>query len=369
MDKDPKTYRITAHDLLFFGTGRPFSMEDESWTLGIFPPYPATLYGFLRTIYFENKMDDLQYANDTNNPSKDPTKDLKILDYHLELESKEGIQHLYPLPNCFLKAKKEEVNLKSETKPEKLTLEPVESIISNYPFSHILKSSEGKKEGYGSLCFVSQEDLQNFLNGGEISKIIDLSKLMESEDRISISKNKQTGLAADGKLFRVQFADTTFKETEILKKIHFNITISGLQSLPEKHGRRLGGEGKIAFLEKLCNSENKNKSEFTQNTNPNVIYLQTPCIIDSVEALDKKLKPFGYKVSCISNNGFDDIGGWDMKENMPKSMEAALPAGSLIFIKKNESWKEDESIKKLKTLGNETKQGFGKILLGTYKKP
>lgn len=360
------TYRITAHDLLFFGTGRPFSMEDESWTLGIFPPYPATLYGFLRTIYFENKMDDLQYANDTNNPSKDPTKDLKILDYHLELESKEGTQYLYPLPNCFLKNKKKEENAESETKPEKLELEPTTDIISNYPFTHILKSSKGKKEGYGPLCFIKENDLQNFLNGKDISEVVDLSKLMKSEDRISISKNRYTGLAEDGKLFRVQFADTTFDIKGVLNKIHFNITISGLQ-LPEiSHGRRLGGEGKIAFLEKLDKSKNNVIIDFITNENPTVIYIQTSCIVNSIDDINAELNESGYEVSCISNNDFDDIGGWDIQKKMPKKMEPALPAGSLVFIEKNGSWKDDETIKKLKTLGNETKRGFGKILLGTY---
>lgn len=356
------TYRISAHDLLFFGTGRPFTMEDESWTLGIFPPYPATLYGFLRTIYFENNMDELSKATKEN----DPTKNLKILDYHLELESDGKSTPLYSLPNCFLKTKKEEENSKSEPKPEKLDLEPTKNIISNYPFTHVLKSSKGKKEGYGPLCFVSKEDLQKFLNGEEISTVIDLSELMESEDRISISKNRYTGLAEDGKLFRVQFAHTTFKENEILKKIHFNITISGLQLPDKSHGRRLGGEGKIAFLEKIDKSENNVNIDFIANENPTVIYIQTPCIVNSIDDINVELNESGYEVSCISNNGFDDIGGWDIQKKVPKKMEAALPAGSLVFIEKNESWKDDESIKKLKTLGNETKQGFGKILLGTY---
>src|SRR5690606_25487624 len=133
-----------------------------------------------------------------------------------------------------------------------LKLEKVNGLLSKYPFDYFLKqTTAGKKEGYGPLSFITREELNKFLKGKKISTVIELEKLMVFDNRIHISKDPHSGTAEDGKLQRVSYADTTFYEDKIrkdtLKKIHFNITITGLK-IPETHGRRLGGEGKIAFL-------------------------------------------------------------------------------------------------------------------------
>ncbi|MCM8808372.1 MAG: hypothetical protein NC926_10645, partial [Candidatus Omnitrophica bacterium] len=41
--------KISPNDTLFFRSGRPFAMGFETWTDTIFPPYPSTIYGALRT--------------------------------------------------------------------------------------------------------------------------------------------------------------------------------------------------------------------------------------------------------------------------------------------------------------------------------
>lgn len=44
---------MEAFDTLFFRDGKPFSMGDDVWANGVFPPYPSTLYGALRASYFK----------------------------------------------------------------------------------------------------------------------------------------------------------------------------------------------------------------------------------------------------------------------------------------------------------------------------
>ena len=41
--------QIEPIDTLFFRDGKPFSMGDQSTAFGIFPPYPSTVFGAIRT--------------------------------------------------------------------------------------------------------------------------------------------------------------------------------------------------------------------------------------------------------------------------------------------------------------------------------
>ena len=41
--------KITPFDTLFFRTGRPFSGGVDTWVDAVFPPFPSTLYGAIRS--------------------------------------------------------------------------------------------------------------------------------------------------------------------------------------------------------------------------------------------------------------------------------------------------------------------------------
>lgn len=358
MNANNTTYRISAHDLLFFGTGRPFTMEDESWTEGIFPPYPTTLYGFLRAVFFENNMETLVQANKDN----DPTQELQVLDYHLELEKDGQYIPLYPLPHCFLK----------ET--EKLVLS--EDIpVSDYPFPYILKRTTTKQglkpSEYDSLSYITKEQLNSFLNGDPIAKndvwdtpVITLDTLLQSDHRIGIAKDTETGRTQDGKLYRINFTNNTFTYHDTVCKLHFKMTVTGL-SLPKKHGRRLGGEGKIAFLEAITPAESPavGQKEIPEAA-VMILYAQTALITPTLEQLQEELTRHGYTLICIANNSVKEIGGWDIQKRLPKPIKKAFPPGSLLFVKKN----TDTPIHthQIHTLGEMTKEGFGKVITGIY---
>ena len=44
-------------DTLFFRDGKPFNKGEENWADAIFPPFPATIYGALRTAYFNEHIE------------------------------------------------------------------------------------------------------------------------------------------------------------------------------------------------------------------------------------------------------------------------------------------------------------------------
>lgn len=47
--QDWTPYRLVPHDVLYFGDGRPSVMGEDHYLRSVFPPFPSTLYGAIRT--------------------------------------------------------------------------------------------------------------------------------------------------------------------------------------------------------------------------------------------------------------------------------------------------------------------------------
>jgi len=54
---------IQPNDTLFFRDGRPFNAGSDVWTGAIFPPYPPTLYGMLRTLLVHLLSSTVDYSD------------------------------------------------------------------------------------------------------------------------------------------------------------------------------------------------------------------------------------------------------------------------------------------------------------------
>jgi len=66
--------KITPLDIVFFRDGKPFSWGEETWAGGIFPPYPSTIYGALRTMWFSENIQEFSKAN----TEKDKTAKIEV---------------------------------------------------------------------------------------------------------------------------------------------------------------------------------------------------------------------------------------------------------------------------------------------------
>ncbi|MEN3047138.1 MAG: type III-B CRISPR module-associated Cmr3 family protein, partial [Candidatus Hydrothermales bacterium] len=64
--------KLIPNDTLFFRTGRPFTMGSENWSDVIFPPYPSTIYGALRTFLLFHREGNLSsfYYPDIGSPNE-----------------------------------------------------------------------------------------------------------------------------------------------------------------------------------------------------------------------------------------------------------------------------------------------------------
>jgi len=353
---ETKTIAISAYDMLFFGAGRPFTMEDESWTRGVFPPNPSTIYGYLRSSFFERNMKELQKA--TNND--DPTINFNIHHFCLSLietKDRKTIQtQYYPIPYGHLLVND------SEIKPLKLK----EHKNPKNNFTHILISKEkGKIETLDNTYYVSKENLELFLNGKDINTDKGFTKITDSltpEERIGIAKDLRLGKTAEGKLYRIEFnhlstinfSKKTQQEIQFLLKIEANVPDSNYM-------RNLGGEGKKAFINSASLDEVTEPS--LQNVEA-ILYFTTPAIFKL-----SKIETYA-TIQTVANDNPEYIGGWDMVKRKPKPMRKAYPAGTVFYLK----FKNKNSIKEFKQkfnnnkIGEKTKEGFGQFFLGNQKK-
>lgn len=352
-----KQYIITAYDMLFFGDGRPFSMtESETWTNGIFPPMPSTVYGFLRALYFENNISSLKEANRKN----DPTGKLKITHFSL---INENDKLLYPIPACFLKNDKNLIKL--ELRKQKLLTS------SNYNYK-LFARADGKLETLGKKYYLTKQQLELFLENKIPTEFVNIDNYITSEDRLGITKNYRTGKPEHGRLYRMQLNNTSSINNSLqeFKSISFIVEIDGLDDLPTQIGK-LGGEAKAANLTKI---------KFDKVITPKikddiaVIYFATPGIFKENYYPESLFKDYNIDLLFISNEKPLYVSGWDMIKREPKTSKRVLPAGSLIFIKFNDKALKEHFIEMYqgKQLGfskekdNYTQQGFNQIYIGNY---
>lgn len=345
---------IKAFDTLFFRDGKPFTMEDESWAEGIFPPPMSVIYGALRAAYFANHPEDLGKAN----TPEDHTKALKITD--IAFYSRRNLY--YPVPSDF--AVKEEKNkyltVRMQIRDNVLTSKNVLPLCAD--------PKEDKLEG-SSGFYLTCDYLDEYLQGFDINNtaVLKLNEQTSVEPKIGIGRNYNTKTANDGRLYRLGMRR--------LKDLSFIVGFEGLD-LPETGIIRLGGEGKTASYSKC--SLNFSRHEIDEKSRRFVVYFKTPVIFENngyyPDFFDENfactLNGRKYRIVSMAMDKPLSIGGWDMKTNKPKAMKKFVPAGSVYIV-------ECDSEISLKDFGDDfatkefckeeyTRQGYGLYLTGVY---
>ena len=138
-------YKIKPLDTLFFRDGRPFTMGSETWANLIFPPYPSTLYGAIRSwlIFERGNIQDFKngkFKDEIGTPNEKGKLSLK--GPFIAIENK----FYFPIPIDMLDMGENKLyKLDFITKPE--------TFLSYYPLENILinKSDYDIDEVYGFI--------------------------------------------------------------------------------------------------------------------------------------------------------------------------------------------------------------------------
>lgn len=310
------TISIQATDTLFFRDGRPFSMSDDSFAQGIFPPPPSVLFGALRSARIAKGIEGGAEINELI-----PTTE-NLSFYALSLLS--GSSHYFPIPLDLVVAKpKGNKRLIAQL----LTLEPAPKY-SNAFTSHVLRSSiDGKSEDEPLLFELTA--FENYLNGEFENLVVrKRSDFITPESKIGIGRDRDSNIADGGKLFRIQANRLAKDLGKTVQKIGFLLGYEGLE-LPERGWLSFGGERRVAFFEKTDSFEtpcpNIDNSRFK-------IYLSTPALFADGWKPTELLKQYGLTLLAAALDRPVHIGGWDLEKTKPKPMLQCVPAGSVYYV-------------------------------------
>ncbi len=375
--------RIKPLDTLFFRDGKPFSMGEESWADGIFPPYPSVLYGALRTWYIANK--DGVFGDDIIKESEG----IKISGIHYRLE--DGLY--LPMPMDMVEPKEKEREEEREEEREqkyrvvKLALRgnywSQEQKMSNYLLNSLLVSADGEDVDAIEEGFMEANDFKQYLEGTlQETKIRKLKDMVKSEPKVGIGRDRNTNTAQEGKLYRVGMRRAI--DFEIITELQLPFEGIGQHSTFIK----MGAEGKTTAFDNLkgrIDALRIDRDTVTLKTGRFKLYLATPAIFDKNKksfkdksdhktellgtAWEPNLRRLGIQaeLKAAALGKPIHIGGFDMAKRKPKPMMKAIPAGSVYYYETQEPVEKIITTLQGKSVSNYLgDQGFGLAYIGNY---
>jgi len=326
---------IRPFDVLFFRDNRPFTSGETHRAKSIFPS-PLTFYGAIRAKkVVEEGIRFKEYReaekNTTNNKLKnlieiigkpDEFKDIGLLGpFVAENTEKKGINCYFPVPFDVFERK---------DKKEFVLLRPIKKAFSvNEPSFFLWGSEEVKPTGGG---FISKENLEQYLGGNVPKEIKSKEDFYKHELRVGIKLALPKKVSEIGMLYISDFLRFE-KEAGFLVRVNNNVL--------ENNGiLTLGGEGKMAYYESVDLKDDKIlPKRITEGGELLKIYLATPAIFEKGWIPDFLDNSFKYQNSnfecklvsaCVGKP--IHIGGWNLKQNKPRSLYKAIPPGSVYFF-------------------------------------
>lgn len=337
---------LNALDTLFFRDGKPFSMGEETWANGFFPPPPSVMYGALRTAYLSENIAEMPNVN----TDIDKTSNLKINYFSLFSNNKQ----YFPCPLDIVE--KKTINI-DENKYCLLQCKKNENY-SNLDLSCILKANEDVIDVSGIISILG---LNNYLINNTVpTQAGILDDYVIEESKVGIGRNNITNTSDDGMLYRVGMRR--------LQNMGFSVGFDGI-TLSSSGLIKIGGEGKAVSYSSLSNLLNPSMPASLSDKYFK-LYLATPAFFHE-----------GWKPSLPEKYGAElvaavvgkplYIGGFNLKSKdkkggWPKPMRRAVPAGSVYYYK--------GELEKVKDLHGASisdcniEQGFGITYIGDIKK-
>lgn len=377
---------ITPLDTLFFRDGRPFTMGDDTWANGMFPPSPSVFYGALRSVYFSHKKPEL-CGN-----FQDQIAQIEKLTEQFEIRGiyyKIGEESTYvPLPLDCVKEKGSDENSPlqmlsleriSETRKE------IATFSEKYPFEYLLTSQTFAEVESVEDGIIEGSEFQQYLTTCPAQITISRwNALITSEPKIGIGRSNETHASEDSALYRV---DGKRLENKNHEKLSFVLDCTNLESFPVEGILKLGGEGKTAKFQVIQDHELINRLLFCQS--PIIckyfkLVLTTPAIFEKgwlpkwsnddnefYRIFPNAVCRFKLIAAALGKPIF--IGGFNMKPpSGPKPMRKAVPAGSVYYFEIVDQYETSvtdvfKSIVSISDDENDRKQGFGLYYLGGVK--
>lgn len=319
---------IKPFDVLFFRDSRPFNVGGV--VSSIFPPFPHTFAGAISSIIYQ---------------------DLKVNDLLLKkvygpfLYNEKANKIYFPKPtDIYKERKKEQIN-------KIFSLELYDdSNLSLFKFENSNKPKGieklpmylGSEEAESFYGFISEDGLQKWINGEEVSvsDIAESKDIFEYESRVGIRQNigTHTVVEEDG-LYRIKFLRLKQDWSFVFyvefdeEKIQNKNKIKEFYESREPRVIKLGGEMKTAFYRVETEDIRERFKRPVLKENYFKILFLTPATFYS------GLFPKGNGIKVISAliNGFVNISMYSERLKISNLSRRGIKAGSVFYLEKTDN--------------------------------
>jgi CRISPR-associated protein Cmr3 len=371
-----QSYRLVPEDVLFFRDGKPASMGEDHYLRSIFPPYPSTLYGLVRT----QRM--LEEGYDVSRVSEPWWKTLpgqlrgEIGEWNdhgslslrgpwLVRETTKGHDVsrdiLLPAPHdllVFAEPTEERDGSRKVTNVFRLLSEAARDGVAwshecaamspfVYERDRWMKwhpDGDEKEPESAQGWFLTMSGVEQWMAGLVPSPrdFVDSRTLWTVETRTGLGLQKDRRLSMDRMLY-------TFGFIRLSRGVSIGFELAGGKLGADCHVR-LGGENRLALLANGPSLTNELGTLAHTAKDDGVFALVTPGIFDNGSMPDAQ-------VSAAVVSEIVRVGGWDLARHGPKRLRRAVPAGSVYYI-------DPGPIEQLHSYSNQANEGFGLMLRG-----
>lgn len=340
-------------DVWLFRDGRPFEAGSAHRAESLFPPYPTTIQGAIRShqLSLENiGFTDKEKIVEAIGTASD-YKELSLRGPFLaRINSNGEIERLYPQPADAIYDESDhrliQAKIEEKIPAGVLTSAPVSALLG-------LHQKSGKQK---SFFWLTETDLLNYLAGSKVQGI-EKGKLYESEDRIGIGIEKSHNrVVEEGMLYEAEFI-------RLHENVGLLIEMSGYSETKWNQGGvlQLGGENRAAQYQSVKPVAWPKLPEAKRL----LIYLATPAYFENGWQPKTWESYFNGspKLVAAAINRYESLGGFDWaadpeKESAHRPSQRYVPAGSVYYLEGDSNLLPKQ--KALSDFGAEI--GFGKFI-------
>ncbi|MGZ5444633.1 MAG: type III-B CRISPR module-associated Cmr3 family protein [Thermoanaerobaculia bacterium] len=348
-DSQWTSYRLLPDDVLFFRDGKPSTIGEDHYLHSIFPLFPSTLYGAIRTARLVEEGQDLPALNGTTWSALSAELRAEIGEWGqfgtLELRGPwliRGDEVMFPAP-ADLGVIAESVPADSSQRlRERASLRAVRVLRfrpdgqrSGSDWSHEYRTLRPYDRSGGSWIewtadapdssagwFLTTRGMESWIAGAvpDPAELVHASELWLTEVRTGVGLEESTRTARKGRLY-------TFGFIRLHKGVGIGFELrNGALSHPARV--RLGGEGKTARLERGVPLRIHSHGADTLGPQIRTVYLATPTFSREGSHAPSSLQ--GSIAAAVRGSSL--VGGWDLAARAPKALRRAIPAGSVFFV-------------------------------------
>jgi CRISPR-associated protein Cmr3 len=379
---------LEANDTFFFRDGRPFTRGEQSEGYSIFPPFPSTVMGALRSAWIAHNGGLGEFSAGKMKRAIGTKESLNGASIQIKgvFLGRRGTDLYFPIPRDLVVEKKS----KDPTRLYSLSLTADSGSSSNakLPLSLTFVAPDAPDITVDqSSGLVTSETLRSYLLGEDGDLQSEAFDFLIDEPKVGITRNLKTLTTVDGMLYRIDMK--RFKNSEY----GLIVDVEGIDEFSDGKLIKLGGEGKSFVVQNseltsdpLSVAERAKIKRAIEESGLFKLYLATPAIFDqgwlpswirsndslNGDILTRNASRISMKLMTAAVGNYITIGGWDVANTRPKAAYRAVPAGSVYYFELRNGTKAEDVFdhfhsQNISDRAQSKQEGFGLAYVGTVK--